>query len=127
MPVESRYRLRTLHFLLIPVVWAILASTQSKSNGFLRAQASPQAASSQSEAQAKIRVNSNLVILPVTVKDRNGNLVPGLQKQEFRVFDDNVEQAIDVFTAEAFPLSRVVLIDDDLKSKDAEQLVQSLP
>src|SRR5882724_9234427 len=125
MPVESRHRLRTLRLLLIPVAWAILAGAQSKSNGFLRAQASQQSANSQSEAQAKIRVNSNLVILPVTVKDRNGNLVPELQKQEFRVFDDNVEQSIDVFTAEAFPLSLVVLIDDDLKSNDAEQLVQS--
>jgi Ca-activated chloride channel homolog len=126
MPVESRYRLRTLRLLLILIVWAILVGAQSRSNGFLRAQASQRSASSQSEAQAKIRVNSNLVILPVTVKDRNGNLVPELQKQEFRVFDDNVEQSIDVFTAEAFPLSLVVLIDDDLKSNDAEQLVQSL-
>src|SRR6266478_222697 len=126
MPVESRYGLRTLHVLLILVVWATLVGTQSNWNRFLRAQTLPQSASSQSEAQAKIRVNSNLVILPVTVKDRNGNLVPELQKQEFRVFDDNVEQSIDVFTAEAFPLSLVVLIDDDLKSDDAEQLVQSL-
>jgi len=126
MPVESRHRLRTLRVLLILVVWATLVGTQSKWNRFLCAQTLPQSASSQSEAQAKIRVNSNLVILPVTVKDRNGNLVPELQKQEFRVFDDNVEQSIDVFTAEAFPLSLVVLIDDDLKSNDAEQLVQSL-
>jgi Ca-activated chloride channel family protein len=86
----------------------------------------PQNASAPSEAQTRIRVSTNLVILPVTVKDRSGNPVPGLQREEFRVFDDNVEQAIDVFTAEGFPLSLVVLIDDDLKSNDAEQMVQSL-
>src|SRR6266852_5625309 len=126
MPVESHYRLRTLPLLLILVVWATLVGTQSNWNRFLRAQTLPQSASSQSEAQAKIRVNSNLVVLPVTVKDRNGNLVPELQKQEFRVFDDNVEQSIEVFTAEAFPLSLVVLIDDDLKSNDAEQMAASL-
>jgi Ca-activated chloride channel family protein len=85
-----------------------------------------QAAISQSEAQSKIRVNSDLVVLPVTVKDRNGNLVPDLQKQEFQVFDDKVEQPIDVFTAEAFPLSLVVLVDDDLKSNDAAQMAPSL-
>src|SRR5262245_19462391 len=72
--------------------------------------ASPQSARQsstplQSEALAKITVNSNLVILPVTVKDRSGNLVPDLRRDEFRVFEDNVEQNIDVFTAEAFPLS----------------------
>jgi len=80
----------------------------------------------QTDAQTKIRVNSDLVVLPVTVKDRFGDLVPDLQENDFRVFDDNVEQSVDVFTAEAFPLSLVVLIDDDLKSKDAAQMTPSL-
>jgi Ca-activated chloride channel family protein len=79
-----------------------------------------------SEARAKISVNSNLVILPVTVKDRSGNLVPDLQRNEFRVFEDNVEQKIDVFTAEAFPLSMIILLDNDLKQKDGEQVRKSL-
>jgi VWFA-related protein len=79
-----------------------------------------------SEARAKITVNSNLVILPVTVKDRSGNLVPDLQQSEFRVFEDNVEQKIDVFTAEAFPLSMIILLDNDLKQKDGEQVRKSL-
>src|SRR6202048_3512936 len=80
----------------------------------------------QSEERAKISVNSNLVILPVTVKDRSGNIVPDLRRDEFRVFEDNVEQRIDVFTAEAFPLSMVILIDNDLKDKDAEKVQASL-
>lgn len=80
----------------------------------------------QSEAQAKIRVNTNLVVLPVTVKDRDGNLVPDLRRDEFRVFEDKVEQNIDVFTAEAFPLSMVILIDNDLKNKDADEVRGSL-
>jgi Ca-activated chloride channel family protein len=80
----------------------------------------------QSEARTKISINSDLVVLPVTVKDRYGNLVPDLQREEFRIFDDSVEQAIDVFTAEAFPLSLVVLIDDDLKSEDAAQMAPTL-
>jgi VWFA-related protein len=79
-----------------------------------------------SDAQTKIRVNSDLVILPVTVKDQFGELVPDLQQHDFRIFDDNVEQSVDVFTAEAFPLSLVVLIDDDLKSKDAAQVAPTL-
>jgi Ca-activated chloride channel homolog len=80
----------------------------------------------QSEAQSKISVNSNLVILPVTVKDRAGNLVPDLHRDEFRVFEDNVEQNIDVFTAEAFPLSMIILLDNDLKDKDAKQVSTSV-
>ena len=79
-----------------------------------------------SDAQTKIRVNSDLVVLPVTVKDQFGELVPDLQQADFRIFDDNIEQSVDIFTVEAFPLSLVVLIDDDLKSKDAAQMAPSL-
>lgn len=84
------------------------------------------ATSPQSEAQAKIIKNVNYVVLPVTVKDGAGRLVPDLQRDEFRVLDDNVEQRIEIFTAEAFPLSLVVLIDNDLKVKDAQQVEPSL-
>lgn len=79
-----------------------------------------------SEARAKITVNANLVVLPVTVKDGSGRLVPDLGRDEFRVFDDNVEQRIDVFTTEAFPLSMVILIDNDLKTNDAKEVENSL-
>src|SRR5215469_14205944 len=53
----------------------------------------------------RISVTSSLVVVPVTVKDRSGNLVPDLKKDEFRIFDDDVEQQIFSFTAEAFPIS----------------------
>jgi Ca-activated chloride channel family protein len=86
----------------------------------------PQPTTQQSEARTKISVNSDLVVLPVTAKDRHGNLVPDLHREEFRIYDDNVEQSIDVFTAEAFPLSLVVLIDDDLKAMDAAQMAPTL-
>ncbi|MBV8514488.1 MAG: VWA domain-containing protein [Acidobacteria bacterium] len=79
-----------------------------------------------SDAVDKISVNSDLVVLPVTVKNQLGDLVPDLSESEFRIFDDDVEQSIDVFTEEAFPLSLVVLIDDDLKSKDAAQMTPTL-
>jgi len=70
--------------------------------------------------------NVELVVLPVTVKDGEGRLVPDLRRDEFEVLDDNVEQKIDVFSVEASPLSIVVLIDNDLKRKDADQVQSSL-
>jgi VWFA-related protein len=79
-----------------------------------------------SEARAKITVNANLVVLPVTVKDRGGRLVAGLGKDEFRILEDGVEQKIEVFTNEGFPLSMVILIDNDLKKGDAKEVQDSL-
>src|SRR5690349_21574913 len=73
-----------------------------------------------------IRIPVNQVIVPVTVKDRSGRLVPDLRRDEFRVFEDNVEQRIASFIAEPIAISMVVLIDNDLNSRDAKQVEQSL-
>ena len=88
----------------------------------------PQAEKPVTQAQnpPTIRVSTSLVVIPVTVKDRSGNLIADLKKDEFRVFEDNVEQRISSFTVEAYPLSMVVLIDNDLKQKDADQVEPSL-
>lgn len=115
----------------VAYVAAQTSGQSAPSTGSLQSEASPtpqkqSSAPPPSEARAKISVNSNLVILPVTVKDRAGNLVPDLQRNEFRVFEDNVEQKIDVFTAEAFPLSMVILLDNDLKQKDGDEVRKSL-
>jgi Ca-activated chloride channel homolog len=78
------------------------------------------------EPQQPLRVQVNQVVVPVTVKDGAGRLVPDLRKEDFRVLEDNVEQRIVYFSAETVPLSLVLLIDNDLKSKDARQVVDSL-
>lgn len=73
-----------------------------------------------------LRVQVNQVIVPVTVKDGAGRLVPDLRKDEFRILEDNVEQRIIAFGADAFPLSLVLLIDNDLNRKNARQVAESL-
>jgi len=73
------------------------------------------------DGQARIRVPVNLVVVPVIVKDAAGRIVADLRKDEFRILEDKVEQRVSYFSAEAFPLSMVVLIDNDLKSKDANR------
>ena len=79
-----------------------------------------------SDIQNTLRVNVNLVVLPVTVKDRAGRLVADLTRNEFAVLDDTVEQHIEYFSADPFPLSAIILLDNDLKSKDADQVESSL-
>ncbi|HMH80659.1 MAG TPA: VWA domain-containing protein, partial [Candidatus Acidoferrum sp.] len=78
------------------------------------------------DSQSILKINVSYVFLPVTVKDGDGHLVPDLTRSEFRIFDDSVEQRLEFFSAEAFPLSVVVLLDNDLKTKDAEQVESSL-
>jgi VWFA-related protein len=78
------------------------------------------------ELRQKIRVESNLVVLSVTVKDDRGRLVSGLLKDDFHVFDDEVEQSILSFTDESLPLSLLILVDDDLKWKEGTQMARSV-
>jgi VWFA-related protein len=78
------------------------------------------------KGQTPIRITTRTVVVPVTVKDRNGNLVADLQKDEFRIFEDSVEQKITGFRSDPVPLSIVVLISNDLKQKDVDQVEPSL-
>ena len=85
-------------------------------------------ASAQQKQQehARVRVNSDLVTLSVTVRDHSGNLVGNLKREQFHLFDDGVEQKITVFAEESLPLSLVILVDNDLNGKIGVQMVQSL-
>ena len=71
-------------------------------------------------------VVTRVVIVPVTVKDPRGQLVAGLQKDDFRLFSDGVEQKIAGFSSDAVPLSTVVLIDNDLPDRAVTQVQKSL-
>jgi Ca-activated chloride channel family protein len=78
------------------------------------------------EPVKRLRTTVELVLVPVTVKDSAGNAVLDLRQEDFRIFDDGVEQKISVFSAEPFPLSVVLLVDDDLPPRTADFVDKSL-
>ena len=88
--------------------------------------ASQQPEQKPSDRQAVIKVPVNEVVIPVTVKDGRGALVADLERNDFRVLEDNVEQRISYFRAEATPLSMVILLDNDMKQRDGEEVSQSI-
>jgi len=85
----------------------------------------PQAPAQQNR-QGKLIFSVNQVVVPVTVKDRSGRLVADLRRDEFRIFEDNVEQRVAYFGSDPTPISMVLLIDNDLKANDAKQVTESL-
>ncbi|OLB28236.1 MAG: hypothetical protein DMG41_06140 [Acidobacteria bacterium] len=86
----------------------------------------PAPAAQQPQQPPGVRVQVNQVLVPVTVKDGSGRLVPDLNRTDFRIFEDSVEQKIVYFSADPVPLSLVLLIDNDLKRNDARQVAASL-
>jgi Ca-activated chloride channel homolog len=66
-----------------------------------------------------IPVVVNLVDVLFTVLDRRNKLVPGLDKQDFRVFDDNAPQEIRYFSAQSdLPLRVGLLLDTSNSIRD---------
>lgn len=61
-----------------------------------------------------VRVNTDLVILNITVTDATGQYVPGLRLSDFKVFEDGKEipaQLIASFSLQESPFASVVLLD----------------
>ena len=61
--------------------------------------------------KANIRVDSNLVLIPVTVTDPLNRFVTGLDKENFKILEDKKEQTISQFSSEDAPLSVGVVFD----------------
>jgi Ca-activated chloride channel homolog len=60
---------------------------------------------------ADIRVDSTLVLIPVTVTDPYNRFVTGLEKENFKILEDKKEQDIVQFSSEDAPLSVGVVFD----------------
>lgn len=63
------------------------------------------------EDSEEIVINTNLVNFPISVLDRNGRFIPGLQKQDFKIFENGVEQKIEIFNSVEQPFTVVLLLD----------------
>ena len=74
----------------------------------------PVSANSQDNAQDQddvVRVSTDLVVLNVTVLDKDGKFVTGLKRGDFLVSEDGVEQKIAAFSAEETPFAAAILLD----------------
>src|SRR6266478_2477158 len=67
---------------------------------------------------SKIRVDVNLVVLHTTVMDDRGRFADGLKQDNFRVFEDKVEQKLSVFKREDVPVSMGLVIDNSGSMRD---------
>jgi VWFA-related protein len=61
--------------------------------------------------KGNIRIDTTLVLIPVTVTDPLNRFVTGLEKDNFRLFEDKIEQQIAQFSSEDAPLSVGVIFD----------------
>jgi Ca-activated chloride channel family protein len=67
---------------------------------------------SQHGPQPTFRADTNLVVIPVAVTDTSNRFVLGLQKTDFHLFEDGVEQKVGHFSGDDAPLSVGLLFDE---------------
>jgi Ca-activated chloride channel family protein len=59
----------------------------------------------------RIRLNVDMVLVPITVTDPMNRLVTGLEKEDFQVFENGGQQKISTFAAEDAPVSIGIVFD----------------
>ena len=63
------------------------------------------------ESTDTLRVSTDVVLVPVTVLNRYGQSVTGLDRKDFSVYDNRVPQEIRYFASEDLPVSAILLVD----------------
>jgi Ca-activated chloride channel family protein len=84
--------------LLVAALLALFPSTRAR-------------AQKQSDDDEVVRVESDLVVLNVTVTDKLGHYVHKLARPEFKVFEDGHEQPVSLFSVEETPFAAAILLD----------------
>jgi len=74
---------------------------------------------------AVFRTGTRLVLLQVSVVDRNDKLVTNLPQKAFRVYENGVEQQIRFFRREDVPVSLGLVIDNSGSMKDRRETVEA--
>jgi VWFA-related protein len=68
----------------------------------------------------------NMVLVPVTVKDRDGRLVGGLQPKDFSVLESGQPQKLNFFTSDPFALSAAVIFDTGMADVGLRKVQETL-
>jgi len=116
--VGNQRRHTIYYFLLLPLICGLLY----RAPALMHAQDSRIAIEPRNEPKpatngegdrigTRLRVDSNLVLIPVMVTDHRDRMITGLEKDHFRLFEDKVQQVITHFATEDTPVSIALLFD----------------
>jgi Ca-activated chloride channel family protein len=91
-----------------PLIFAFIAGAQQKESS---TPANPNISQQKEQQGFKIGVEVNMVSVPVTVRNREGGFVKGLNKDSFRIYEEGAEQEIVTFAQEAVPTRIAIVLD----------------
>ena len=86
--------------LLVVFLTATVQAQQDGQAGVPVASEGSQSEISTKDSDTAIKVEVNLVLVPVVVKDASGNAVPGLKKEDFQLWDNGKLQTVSTLSVE---------------------------
>ena len=95
-------------------VWPSLRGTQSSSRTNSSSTPSNNTGTSSStggDGDEVVKVETNLITIPVSVFDRHGLYIPNLKKEDFKIFEEGKEQQIEYFGTSEKPFTVILLLD----------------
>ncbi|HTB16684.1 MAG TPA: VWA domain-containing protein [Bryobacteraceae bacterium] len=87
--------------------------------------AQTQAPATPAPEEPTFRTDSRLVVLPVSVLNKDGKLITDLQQKSFKVFENGVEQPIKIFRREDVPISLGIIVDNSGSMREKRQRVET--
>ena len=106
-----------------------VAPTLHPANQPLRVSGSAQSTATLEEPEIDendvVRVSTNLITVPAEVIDRNGRYIGNLRKEDFRIFENGVEQQLSYFAAVEQPFTVALLLDVSGSTQSRLQAIRS--
>jgi len=120
---------RRILFLLAPLLLAGLLLPGERAVSLAQQSPAPQAPQARPPQKPddayRIRRDVNLVVLHATVVDERGRFVPDLRQDNFRVYEDRVEQKVAVFRREDIPVSVGLVVDNSASMREKRERVNA--
>ena len=108
MPSARRWSMRQASVVLLTIGALVTCSASGQSPA---SQNKPLTPPKKIQSDKRIRIDVDLVQVNTTVTDPYNRLVTGLERENFRVFEDNQEQEVVNFSSEDVPISIGVVMD----------------
>src|SRR5882672_6983476 len=107
---------------LVSLIWAgplcaqqrtppVLRSGGTYSSNQADSQKDKNSGSTDVDEGSVVRVSTSLISVPAVVMDRNGRYIPNLKKEDFRIFEDGVEQRVAYFASVERPFTVALMLD----------------
>jgi VWFA-related protein len=72
-----------------------------------------------------VRVSTALVTIPVSILDRDGRFISGLRKEDFRIFEDAIEQDVAYLASAEVPFTVALVLDTSASTRFKLDDIQS--